>query len=186
MPLENFGPARVGEGLVFGGAGPDPERPAALRDWLDLLTAGDVERIVCLLTPGELLPWGSPSGLLDAYAEALPGGVLHAPLRASDVPVLGQLRRVMTFLEAAEADRAPTLVHCALGRVRTPVVLAAWLVHRHGVAPEEALDQVTRVPGLHRDPLESETYGLVARGSIATVLYGLSRPTLVAVPRRRS
>jgi hypothetical protein len=186
MRLENFGPARVGERLVFGGAGPDPDRPAAVRDWLDVLTASDVERMVCLLGPEELRAWGGPTTLLDAYAEALPGGVLHVPLRASEAPPVAQVRRVMGFLEAAEADRAPTLIHCALGRVRTPIVLAAWLVHRHQVEPEDALEAVARVPGLHRDPLESESYGLLPRGSIAGLLHCLPGPQLVAVPRRRS
>ena len=71
----------------------------------------------------------------------------HVPVPDMTAPGMADIARAMTFIEAAERQQKPVLVHCAIGRGRTGAILACYLV-RKGADATDAIRQVrARRPG---------------------------------------
>lgn len=147
-----FAPAAPGEAFVYGAccpgwhaAGP---HETALDRWIDYMQDQGITRVVCLLPGAEL---DSSDAILGRYRETFGrSAVMHAPVpdgRLVDEAALHQ--SVLPFLDDAVADAEPVVVHCLDGLGRTGQVLAAWVVHDRGKAPEAAIEAVTAVG---RDP----------------------------------
>jgi protein-tyrosine phosphatase len=153
--LPGFGPAAADEPTVYGAPRPGyplHRVPMHLVDhWLAVMTAHQVQRVLCLLTPEQLAYYDDLLGHYQTHfgrervrCAPIPDMHLadHATLVAGILPFL------------AEADRAGerTVVHCSAGIGRTGHVLAAWLVAGRGYSNQEAIDAVARGG---RDALES-------------------------------
>jgi len=156
-PAHRLARAAPDEEHVFGACSPGWHSAAgqreALADWIAVMRANDIERVVCLL------PGGQPTACRDmeGYAEIFgPENVLHAPIpdgRLASPALLD--REILPFLDSAAAADERVVVHGLDGMGRTGHVLAAWLAHDRGYDPERALDTVAEMGRAPRNPVET-------------------------------
>jgi protein-tyrosine phosphatase len=169
----NFAPAAPEEENVFGS-----ERPAArthdvtdemVQEWLDFMQAQGIQRVVNLLDDKQMQYF--ESDLMEAYRRTFGAG------RAIWVPVTNftlidyelLTSTIFPFLAQAEALGEKVVVHCAGGIGRTGHVLAAWMVHRHGLTPADALQAVCATDA-YRNPAESVDVGMATMQDLHALL----------------
>ncbi len=148
-PRRGFGPAMVGERLVFGARRPgyplSRVPPAFVDEWLAFMCGRGIRRVVCLLPEGQLAYY--PGGLLGRYRAYFGAGrVCWAP--TEDFTLVDEhalINMVLPFLFGAERQREPVVIHCSGGIGRTGHVAAAWLVARHGHSNRQAIETVRRM-----------------------------------------
>jgi atypical dual specificity phosphatase len=100
---------------------------------------------------------------LDLDVDQLGFDYLHSPIMDFEAPSQDQLDEIMQFIEDNIHESKPVLVHCAAGKGRTGIVLAAYLVY-HGKSTEEAIDQVrTMRPGSIEMPVQQDAVRLYAK-----------------------
>jgi hypothetical protein len=79
--------------------------------------------------------------------------------RAGRLPLLQELNQALDAL-AQLGDAGPVFVHCVAAMERSPLVCLAWLVSRHGLTPQRALDYLMQVhPGTNPLPGQLELLG---------------------------
>jgi protein-tyrosine phosphatase len=67
--------------------------------------------------------------------------------RHDRLPDLAELQEALAMLESLR-QHGPVYVHCVAAMERSPLVCLAWLVSRHGLRPQPALDYLMQVhPG---------------------------------------
>jgi len=156
-PAHRLAPAAPDEEHVFGACSPGwhsaADQREALVDWIAVIRATDIERVVCLL------PGGQPTEGCDieGYAEIFgPDSVLHAPIPDDHLASPALLEReILPFLDDAVAADERVVVHGLDGMGRAGQVLAVWLAHDRGYDPERALDTVAEMGRTPRDPVEN-------------------------------
>lgn len=160
----NFGPASQHETIVFGSE--KPGISGTLNEWIAFMKDQGIKRIVCL-QESDIAP-----GLLEAYAEEFgEENILHAPIHDYELCDLDTLQNeFLPFLKQADVDQTPVLVHCWGGSGRTGHMLAAWLVYGRGFSPEDALEAVTRVSGVRRNPREAVLNGNASEEDLKDLL----------------
>jgi protein-tyrosine phosphatase len=158
--MSNFGPAAQGENIVYGNSRPGYPSTTnisedTIAEWIAKMKAQGIQRICCLLTDDQLAYYNTD--LLQAYQQAFgDGNICHASVEDFHLATPEQLKEnILPFLEESENDGVKVLVHCSGGSGRTGHVLAAWLVHRHGMDVEEAVEAASSVPGANRNPREA-------------------------------
>ena len=120
-----------------------------------LLKAQGVARLVALLTQAELDWAGVPD--LASRARAAGLGFQHLPIRDQAVPTIAEADAVLDEVDAALRRGEDVVLHCMAGIGRAGT-LAACLLTRHGLAPDDAIAVVRET----RDPRSLETSAQVA------------------------
>jgi atypical dual specificity phosphatase len=69
-------------------------------------------------------------------------GYLHLRVDDYGAPPPEEIDAAVQFIEKQIADNRPVMVHCAAGKGRTGVILAAYLVKNEGLRPQEAIDKI--------------------------------------------
>ncbi|WP_123537304.1 protein-tyrosine phosphatase family protein [Halosimplex salinum] len=155
-PAHRLAPAASDEEHVYGACSPGwhsaADQREALEDWIAVVRANDVERVV------SLLPGGQPPDDCDvaAYADVFgEDRVLHAPVPDGQLvgPALLE-REILPFLDDAVAADERVVVHCLDGMGRTGQVLAAWLAHDRGYDPGRAIETVAESGRQPREPVQ--------------------------------
>ena len=94
-----------------------------------------MSRVVALLDDNEFVNY-EPTGLLNMYREA----GLKCILQPMDDPAAPH--RILSWLADTEKCGERVVTHCTGGVGRCGRVAAAWLVHRYGLSPQQATDEV--------------------------------------------
>jgi protein-tyrosine phosphatase len=158
--MTNFGPAARGENTVYGNSRPGYNQESniqetAIADWIADMQRQGIQRVCCLLDDEQLGYY--ETDLLAAYRQAFGAdNVCHAPIpdyHLADPETLTEV--ILPFLRESEQKGQKVVVHCSGGMGRTGHVLAAWLVHRHGLDVEEAVAAVRSAPEASRNPREA-------------------------------
>lgn len=69
-------------------------------------------------------------------------GYMHLRVDDFGAPPPEEIDAAVEFIEKQIADNHPVTVHCAAGKGRTGVILAAYLVKNEGLGPQEAIDKI--------------------------------------------
>ncbi|KAF2356659.1 Dual specificity phosphatase catalytic domain [Trinorchestia longiramus] len=110
------------------------------RAHMEFLKKAGVRHLVCL---SEDLP--------PAYHPDL--RVHTIPVQEFEPPTLQQIKKFIKVCERARAEQVAVCVHCRMGRGRTGVMLACYLVRYLGQIPQEAITNIR-----FRRPYSIETW----------------------------
>ena len=113
---------------------------------LERLTDAGVTAVLSLCSEQEAPPPAGLESRFECRRLVLPD---H---RVERLPELAQLEQALEALAELRA-KGPVYVHCVAAMERSPLVCLAWLVRRHGLTPQRALDYLMQVhPGTNPLP----------------------------------
>lgn len=174
----NFGPASPNEKIVYGANRPgkrgnDPEHVdfSEVIEWIDFMKKQKIQRICCLLHKNQL-KFYDDFDLLKLYrTEFLLDNICWADIEDGYLCNKDKLlKEILPFLKESDRKKEKVVVHCSGGSGRTGHVLAAWLVHRHGLFPYEALLTVNKMEGVTRNPCEAVDWGNATKEELYALL----------------
>jgi protein-tyrosine phosphatase len=120
--------------------------PLANRHVLRLQDAG-IKVILSLCEKDEVQPPSSMQELFPCHRYVLPD---H---RSGRLPKPSELKEALSLLAELYKKHGSVYVHCVAAMERSPLVCMAWLVQRHRLRPEQALDYLMQVhPGTNPLP----------------------------------
>lgn len=171
MPQCQFDSAAPEDGFVYMACEPDfdPSVPTVDK-WIAFMQGQGVERVVCLLEYSQLR---DHDDLLNRYRVAFGADdVHHVPVPDNRLLELDRLSSViLPLLDASVRQERPVVIHCKAGIGRTRQALAAWLVHRHGYTPEDAVETVKQ---RHRRPDDTVQRGYAREKDLLRLLESVS------------
>ena len=147
--MYKFAPAERQESIVFGAARPKYTQ-RSVKQWIEFMQDRKIQRICCLLQSDN--PSGTlrerianyPLDLLKTYQQEFGSkSVLWCPIADFKLPQSSVLvEQILPFAICCEENQQKVVVHCSGGIGRTGIVLASWLVARHGFSNREAISSV--------------------------------------------
>ena len=167
----NFGEASSRDGLAHGALRPGKqanalEAPGAVgdaevREWVEFVRARGVRRVLSLLGDDEIA-W---------YASDLDAAMRRDFSRYDRTSVFAPGARdvALAAFDAAREAGEPIVMHCSGGQGRAGIALSLWLVHCHGLTPEDAVAEVVAVAGAQgteRKPSVEKLKLLLAEGQL--------------------
>lgn len=183
----NFGPASPIEQIVYGA-----ERPGRrcynskrvplteVQEWIVFMKKQGIKRICCLLHKNQL-KFYDDIDLLKLYREEFgQDNICWADIEDYHLcDELKLIKEILPFLKESSKKREKVVVHCSGGIGRTGHVLAAWLVHRHGLSANEALLTVKEMEGIYRNPCEAVESGNTTKEELYALLMACKRNSLL-------
>lgn len=113
---------------------------------LELLASQGVGAVLSLCSTEEAPP---PEGIESRFACRR---LVLPDHRVERLPELVELEQALAALAELQAA-GPVYVHCVAAMERSPLVCLAWLVRRHGLTPQRALDYLMQThPGTNPLP----------------------------------
>ena len=113
---------------------------------LDRLAAEGVAAVLSLCAEEDAPP---PPGQAERFAC---GRVVLPDHRSGRPPELAELKVALDRLVELR-QQGPVFVHCLAAMERSPLLCLAWLVQRHGLSPQRALDYLQQThPGTNPLP----------------------------------
>ena len=176
MDRFNFGPAQLGEPMVFGAQRPGYNdksvQQGAVAEWITFMQRRGIQRVCCLL-PAEQLGYYE-GDLLAAYRQEFGvEHVCHVGIPDYHLCTLADLNnKILPFLSESDDNQMPVVVHSSGGSGRTGHVLAAWLVRRRGLSVEAAIHAVCLAG---RNPNEAVDRGNAIKATLTALLLGTER-----------
>ena len=120
--------------------------PLANRHVLRLQDAG-IKAILSLCEKEKAPPPSSMQELFACHRHVLPD---H---RSGRLPKPSELKKALFLLAELNKEYGSVYVHCVASMERSPLVCMAWLVQRHRLRPDQALDYVMQMhPGTNPLP----------------------------------
>lgn len=153
----NFAPASPLDDVVHGSCRPGVGRVQSIptesvEQWVNFMKQQQISRVLVLLHADQLAYY--KEDLLAHYRREF-REVTWAPIPDFSLPEPDILQSALAALDRAQAAGEKIVVHCSAGMGRTGIVLAAWLIRRHGLDAAKAAAMVvehgkafgaTRVP----------------------------------------
>ena len=139
--MYGFAPAAAEELIAFGAAKPKYSE-TSVKQWLEFMQAQKIDRVCCLLEPKTVNRY--ESDLLTTYQRQLGSkSILWQSLPDFQIPdPVILIETIIPFLINSDRQKQKVVVHCAGGKGRTGIVLAAWLVSHRGLSNQQALAAV--------------------------------------------
>lgn len=117
---------------------------------LDRLEQQGIRGVLSLCSEAEAPPPEALADRFDCQRLVLPD---H---RAGRLPLRGEVEQALELL-AQLRHAGPVFVHCVAAMERSPLVCLGWLMSRHGLSPQRALDYLMQVhPGTNPLPGQLE------------------------------
>ena len=167
----NFVPAFEEERFVFGAQRPGFDSravgPETVMEWVSFMKGQGIERVCCLLPDNQLVYY--TEDLLKTYdREFGRDNVLWAPVPDFHLCDIGLLKeKIFPFFDESVAREEPVVLHCSKGTGRTGHILAAWLVYKHHLTVDEALESVI---DMGRNPYAAVQHGIATEDDLRWLL----------------
>ncbi|PJZ46760.1 protein tyrosine phosphatase [Leptospira brenneri] len=116
------------------------DRARVLADDINTIKKEGITHILSLITEQEYIQYGVP----DLKSELTQNKIQqkHIPILDQRVPSLTQMKESMDWMEEALSKKEKVLIHCVGGLGRSGTVAAAYLIWKHGLDAESAIQKV--------------------------------------------
>lgn len=164
------------DSVVFAAARPGhPDESVSMQvvnEWIAFMKDQGIKRVCCLLPEGQLGYYDED--LLGAYRNAFGDeNVCWSPVSDDALIAKDELEgTILAFLQDADGEQEPVVVHRSNGDAATAMVLVAWLIQGWGIPFDKAVD---KVQAAGRNPCQIVDRGIAPLSELRTLLRGAAQ-----------